>query len=490
VDALSKDRQVAADAIADLRDAERMRLREASTIRVAEKRRASAAASLSSLLPRLLASADIWRHRRTLASVERTIGTLQGRIRDAQSHWGDRVPAGPEYVDTRSRESVEQRERSSPWADPDLTAARTRAFLAALRLHRAFVTLTADRIWHNLNALIDVLQGKGVPPSEVEREAWQSLFLLVPVVSTTFASFDRMFGRFGADSLGWLLIDEAGQATPQAAVGAIWRATRTVVVGDPLQLEPINSLPWQAEQTLRAQFDIGKEWSPGRVSVQQVADRVARYGTWLSQTAANDGPVWVGSPLRVHRRCDRPIFEICNAMAYGGLMVYGTSPASAFPGRNLWIDVDAADARGNWVPAETERLRQLLERLATEGIAVDQIRVVSPFRHVVAEARKVHRSVFRIRDPDAGAAAQRWVGTVHTMQGKEADLVILVLGGDPEMGGGASQPAQRRSESRPSPPLRDREPPALGARALLAGPGRPFGALATFRTGSSSPLRR
>jgi superfamily I DNA and/or RNA helicase len=118
-------------------------------------------------------------------------------------------------------------------------------------------------------------------------------------------------------------------------------------------------------------------------------------------------------------------------MAYGGLMVYGTSPAGAFPGRDLWIDVDAADARGNWVPAETERLRQLLERLAGEGIAVDQIRVLSPFRHVVAEARKVHRSVFRTRDPEAAAAAERWVGTVHTMQGKEADLVILVLGGDP-----------------------------------------------------------
>jgi superfamily I DNA and/or RNA helicase len=273
--------------------------------------------------------------------------------------------------------------------------------------------------------------------------AWQSMFLLVPVVSTTFASFSRMFGRFGADSLGWLLIDEAGQATPQAAVGGIWRARRTVVVGDPLQLEPISSLPWTAERSLGKHFKVGEEWSPGRVSVQQLADRVARYGTRLSQTTADAQPVWVGSPLRVHRRSDRPIFEICNAMAYDDLMVYGTSPRGMFPGRDRWIDVEGPAEKGNWVPAETEQLGKLLQRLVDEGIAVDQIRVLSPFRNVINEAKRVHRSVFSTRHTEAAAAAERWVGTVHTMQGKEADVIILVLGGDPGRPGVRAWAAER-----------------------------------------------
>jgi superfamily I DNA and/or RNA helicase len=252
----------------------------------------------------------------------------------------------------------------------------------------------------------------------------------VPVVSTTFASFPIMFGGLGAESIGWLLIDEAGQAPPQQAAGAIWRAKRTVVVGDPMQLEPVVTLPWGGQQALLRLFDVPEGWAPSRTSVQRVADRLACYGTLLPGAGSSEsGPIWVGTPLRVHRRCDRPMFETSNAIAYDGLMVFGTRGRTPFPGRDRWYDVRSGDARGHWIPAEGDQLAALLHELLTDGVEAGRIRVLSPFRQVAAEAAGVHRQVFG--ESCSADDRRKWVGTVHTMQGREADVVILVLGGNP-----------------------------------------------------------
>ncbi|MGO4660050.1 AAA domain-containing protein [Ensifer sp. 2YAB10] len=167
---------------------------------------------------------------------EATVKRLSTEIQEDRDSLGESFPDDEAWA----RDEV-ARELSAPWATKAWNEARAKLFLAALDLHKAFITANADTVRKNLHGLADILDG-GAPqtaPREATLAAWQTLFLVVPVVSSTFASFSRFFSHLRRENLGWLLIDEAGQAVPQAAAGAIWRSRRVVVVGDPLQLRSV-----------------------------------------------------------------------------------------------------------------------------------------------------------------------------------------------------------------------------------------------------------
>jgi hypothetical protein len=386
------------------------------------------------------ASAARDRHRHaadTLAAAERMVEAAETRrgavealesvVRAARDRWGDSVPDPADFTPDADQAAVERREKSAPWSDTAFAEARTRLFLEALRLHRAFLSAAGDIMIKNLQAAMEIVGG-GAPKDlapEAVRAAWQSVFLTVPVVSTTFASYDRLFAGLGCGDLGWLFVDEAGQASPQMPVGALWRTRRAVLLGDPLQLEPVVVLPWTAQQRLREHRNVAQEWAPSWTSAQQVADRLGRWGTTLpAQLPDGSTQVWVGSPLRVHRRCDNPMFTVSNAIAYAGLMVHGVGDRGEFrpPRESFWWHVRSSQAEGKWVPTEGRALVTTVRRLFDDGLPADQLYVISPFRDVATRAAEQLR----------GLVPWNRVGTVHTAQGKEADVVILVLGTRPD----------------------------------------------------------
>ncbi|MFC3460718.1 DEAD/DEAH box helicase [Massilia haematophila] len=309
-------------------------------------------------------------------------------------------------------------ERSSPWAHPAWRAARIRVFTAAMNLHRAFVENNTYKMQANLSLAMDALGG-AVPDPQAKAQGLDSLALLCPVISTTFASTASLFAGLGPDSIGWLLIDEAGQAPPQAAAGALWRARRIVAVGDPLQLEPVVTLPRTIECALAAHHGaVPAHLHASRTSVQVLADQATPVGTVIGR---GDDAIWVGAPLRVHRRCDNPMFAISNAIAYDKLMVHQKKPSTLGWPASGWIDVPQTGNDGNWIPAEGEALAGLLDMLLNrEGVAAQDIFLLSPFRDVVRELHTIGKRW----GLDAGR-----IGTVHTAQGKEAGAVIIVTGG-------------------------------------------------------------
>lgn len=316
-------------------------------------------------------------------------------------------------------------ELAEPWHIDGWRQARARVFIQALRLHRTFFELEAARMRSNLfliNALLTGPRLQGLSRDAI-RSVWASLFMVVPVLSSTFASFARSFSSLGSGEIGWLLVDEAGQAPPQAAVGALWRARRALLVGDPLQLKPIVTVSDAVLEHMRTRYRVNAHWLPNRQSAQTLADQATRWGRLAGPTGSK---TWVGLPLVVHRRCDKPMHGLANRIAYDGAMVYGTMAPRADKETRArlptgWIHASGA-SDGNWVPAEGEALQALLTLLRDDGVDAADISVITPFKAVQENLKRL------LGDTMVS-------GTIHTMQGKEAPVVIMVLGGNTQGSG-------------------------------------------------------
>lgn len=338
------------------------------------------------------------------------------------------------------------------WHDEALATLRSALFAAALALHEAWLHEAGQgALRSNLVAVGKLLSGKKPEDRSQTLAIWQNLFMVVPVVSSTFASFANQFTGLGASSLGWVYIDEAGQAVPQAAVGAIWRARRCVVVGDPLQIEPVFTLPTRLINALGQLSPVtaGNAYAPHCVSVQRLADLANRFG---ANAPFMEETLWVGSPLRVHRRCHEPMFSLANQIAYGGRMVYGLRDRS--PGGTPlidlpsgWVDIQGAVQRKQAVPEQVEFMVKVITHLYQRDQQLPPLYVISPFKAVRQALRE---QLLAFEWPSGGPRrdelnrwAMRSIGTVHTFQGKEEGCVFMVLGADRDNAGSAKWAASK-----------------------------------------------
>jgi hypothetical protein len=186
-------------------------------------------------------------------------------------------------------------------------------------------------------------------------------------------------------------------------------------------------------------------WSPEGQSAQTLADRSAERGTWMDCAGRR---VWTGFPLRAHHRCAEPMFSVANRIAYDSQMVQArrSFPALRSPlGPSRWLDVTGHVADTQLVREELVCLRRAMLRLLGSWPTLDtpdgpreaSVFVISPFRKVAWHCRTLLRSM---QIPEERVRC----GTIHTFQGREADIVFIVLGSAPgQAGWGSRQWASR-----------------------------------------------
>lgn len=270
--------------------------------------------------------------------------------------------AGRKEADTTMQQSTdafwvtsnyENRQQSVLFQTDNLNIKRSKLFIKAIHVLNHFILIHGEK----LRAALSLLEKKNTLDLNQEETIeklhamWHTIHCFFPVVSTTFASFVSMYRGVDKDFIPYLMIDEAGQAIPLQAVGALWRSRKVMVVGDPLQIEPVFTVDNTMLEDLRKIYSLEEDLLGVKCSVQSVADRSNSKGTFVQENR------WIGIPLWVHRRCLEPMFSMANELAYGGKMVLGKDGV----GKSDWYDVKGKVSTQQFVKEQVVALEQKLE---------------------------------------------------------------------------------------------------------------------------------
>ena len=265
-----------------------------------------------------------------------------------------------------------------------------------------------------------------------------SLMIAVPVISSTFAAVERFLINCKSESsLGTIIIDEAGQASPHMLVGALFRAQKAIVVGDPKQIEPV-----QTVQDLFVEKIGGEGFGKYRskeLSVQSLADAQNPFAGIIKNLDGSES--WVGCPLVIHRRCKDPMFTVANELSYGGFMINKTidSDDPIDPCKeSCWITYDASNieystGKDRYIQVQGQIAFELIQKLRARNAEFKDIFIITPFTSVAHGFKTYMQSIsddivnWTDKDNKSGWLKDN-IGTVHTFQGKEAKVVIYMLG--------------------------------------------------------------
>ncbi|MBQ8781786.1 MAG: topoisomerase DNA-binding C4 zinc finger domain-containing protein [Oscillospiraceae bacterium] len=348
------------------------------------------------------------------------------------------------YVSSDMEEST-LAQVANPWFTAEYNREREKLFFYACKLHKEF-TAGSSAVMQNIKNMLLAWNMSNETDTFMDTRdkleafpvLFQTLFLLTPVISTTFASAQTFLSNIKKSGmLGTLIVDEAGQAPPQMAVGALFRCRKAIIVGDPKQIEPVVT----AETDIFKQListPVLESYKDKHLSVQGFADYINPYGTFLGE---GDEKEWVGCPLVVHRRCIDPMYSISNILSYDGTMKQQTDAPKAkrektfIFDRSCWINTHGTENgnKDHFVKAQGEIVIKMLQKkFENDSSTLPALFIITPFTSVKRGITSMIKKSEWYKNEER---AKKWlegksIGTVHTFQGQGTDEVIFLLGCD------------------------------------------------------------
>ncbi|WP_454798657.1 AAA domain-containing protein [Novosphingobium lindaniclasticum] len=328
---------------------------------------------------------------------------------------------------------------------------------AADRLVRFPIFLTTTHYWEG-RWLLDMAADPDIPAKQRKTgripmtTRWARRMKLTPCAVSTFYMLPRLLcasrfqdGDFLPDYLygqiDLLIVDEAGQVTPEIAGASFALAKRALIIGDTAQIEPIWSVPSRIDvgnlrqagliggddtgPDLATFLETGRAASSG--SVMRIAQHASRYH--------QDADLERGLMLYEHRRCFDEIVGYCNDLCYRGKLQPKRGlksearksdglPALGYLHIDGRCDSITGGSRRNALEAETiarwlaDRQEELLA--SYPGKRLDEIvGIVTPF---AGQARAITSALGRL---ESLAGANVTIGTINTFQGGQRPVILF-----------------------------------------------------------------
>lgn len=324
----------------------------------------------------------------------------------------------------------------------------------------------------SMGALLDECRrlAKKLSPEKAKDAKWRKISgkrqesylrkaLICPVFVSTFHSLPGNFSQFIRKDDGsfeaaphWnfidlLIVDEAGQVSPEIGAAGFLLAKKAFVVGDALQIEPVWGVPKAIDRgnALAHGLDVGRRAEDLDAAAAESDPAVSAEALCASSGSLirvagrsspfnNDLRLGRGMHLYEHRRCDDSIIEFCNRLCYQGTLIpkRGTArrpnpsaihlPALGYariPGKeerpsagSLCNKIEAS-AIAKWIGDNRKELEAFYQGKAIHEI----VAVVTPYKAQSLAIAAALRS--------EGIEEPVTVGTVHSLQGAERPVVLF-----------------------------------------------------------------
>jgi len=265
-----------------------------------------------------------------------------------------------------------------------------------------------------------------------------------PCIVSTFFRAPKLFefkhkdGRrnynYGLADL--LIVDEAGQVSPEIGLPTFALAKKAIVVGDVKQIPPVYSVPeitdddyWEKNIKRVATESQRNLLSCCKSSIMAIAEKRCPFERTTTQGIRKDGLF-----LNEHRRCVDEIIDYSNQLIYGGELTprRGSSAKNCvikdLPPMGIYVNESPSKAKDgsrfnkgeievikNCIKANESSILEAYSTTKKPKKITELINIITPFK---AQSTLIHQDDYLRKFP---------AGTVHTFQGAESPIVIFSM---------------------------------------------------------------